>query len=73
MTQDKTKDYDYIIRNIDTMYQVQHLEIIQNMINCFDVKWQYNLQKTYLHETVELRAILKYKQNQLNLFDRNNN
>ena len=36
----KERDYDSIIRNIEGIVNLEHLEPIENMIKLFDHKWK---------------------------------
>jgi len=69
MDNKKQYDYDAVIRNIDSMSQVGHVDSLITMIKLFDIKWKEKNQHCDLPETIELFAILKYKQNHLNLYE----
>jgi hypothetical protein len=60
-TEDKEKDYDCIIRNIDTTVNIGNIVVINNMIDLFDNKWNTKESKCELKETNELRCVLKYR------------
>lgn len=77
MDEKKQIDYNFIIKNIESVNRIPQVESIYKLIQLFDNKWKKKGSICDLVETIELRAILKYYLNKHNLFetfeDKNNN
>lgn len=65
-TPSKEYDYDYIVRTIDSVVHLGHVDAIYIMINLFNEKWKPKNATRDITETTELRGILKYKIKKLN-------
>ena len=61
----KQHDYDYILKNMENSMTPEQLDVIDTMINFFDVKWRPKRSLCELKETIELRSLLKYKHKNL--------
>jgi hypothetical protein len=60
---DKTKDFDFIVRNIESVDSLIQLDSIGTMIDLFKTKWDDQIR------TIELRALLCYKSKKMNKGD----
>jgi len=65
--EEKEKDYNYIVRNIEGAQNIDHIATINNMINLFNIKWEVGKSNKDIIETIELRGLLKYKEKNLDL------